>query len=308
MTKPVLIVDHLRKKYGNFVAVDDLSFTLKEGEVLGLLGPNGAGKTTTIQMLLGLTTMTSGKITYFGKNFLQHRSESLNLVNYGSAYDQVPARLTVWENLQVYARLYGVADRKKRIEFLLEQFELTEHRDKEVMSLSAGQKTRVNLCKAFINFPRVILLDEPTASLDPDIAARVREFIIRQQRNFGVAVLFTSHNMAEVTEVCDRVIFLKDGRVIAEDTPESLARKIKHAQLELLVGDGMKRTMAFAEKQKLNYVVADRFIRITIKEKEIAGFLAKLAKERISYSEISISKPTLEDFFLSVSRESDEAV
>lgn len=308
MTKSVLVVDHLRKQYGPFVAVDDLSFNLKEGEVLGLLGPNGAGKTTTIQMLLGLTTPTSGKISYFGKDFSKHRSESLNLVNYGSAYDQVPARLTVWENLQVYAQLYGVKDRKKRIDFLLEQFDLTEHRDKEVMSLSAGQKTRVNLCKAFINFPRVILLDEPTASLDPDIASKVREFIIKQQRNFGVAVLFTSHNMAEVTEVCDRVMFLKEGKLIAKDTPEGLAKKIQHAQLELLVGDGMKRTIGFAEKQKLEYTVTDRFIRITIREQDIASFLAELAKNRIDYNEISISKPTLEDFFLSVSREGHETV
>ena len=231
MEDVVLKVKNLTKEFGEFVAVSKVSFELKKGEILGLLGPNGAGKTTTIQMLLGTTTKTSGKIFYFGRDFDQHRSEILERVNFGSAYDEVPRRLTVWENLQVYARMYGVKDRQKRIEMLLEEFDVMELKHKQVMSLSAGQRTRVNLCKAFINFPRVILLDEPTASLDPEIASRVRRFIVKQQNKFGVAVLFTSHNMVEVTEVCDRVIFLRQGRIIAEDTPENLGKRV-NATLE----------------------------------------------------------------------------
>lgn len=303
MVEVVLDVANLTKQYGNFTAVDNISFQLHEGEVLGLLGPNGAGKTTTIHMLLGTTTLTNGQIKYFGKDFVKNRSEVLEQVNYGSAYDNVPSRLTIWENLQVYARLYGVKDRDKRITFLLEQFELDEFRNKQVAALSAGQKTRVNLCKAFINFPKVILLDEPTASLDPEIADKVRQFILRQQRKFGVGVLFTSHNMAEVAEVCDRVLFMRSGKIVAEDTPDGLAKKIKHAVVELIVGDGLRRVITLAEEEKLTYEVQERVIRITILEKAIPSFLTLLADKKISYSEISIEKPTLEDFFLVIAKE-----
>lgn len=219
----VLRVKNLTKKFGGFTAVDKISFELKKGEILGLLGPNGAGKTTTIQMLLGTLTPTSGEIVYFGKDFFKYRSEILQEVNYASAYSHLPWRLTVEENLQVYARMYGVKDRRRRIDRLLTEFDVSELGRKTMDGLSAGQKTRVTLCKAFINYPKLILLDEPTASLDPDIAARVRQFLLRQQREYGVSMLFTSHNMAEVTEVCDRVIFLKQGKIIAEDTPEKLA-------------------------------------------------------------------------------------
>ncbi len=301
MNDVVLEVKNLTKRYGTFSAVDGISFAVKRGEILGLLGPNGAGKTTTIHMLLGTTTLTSGEIEYFGKDFLKHRSELLESVNYASAYDNLPHRLTVWENLQVYARLYGVSDRQKRIEILLKEFDIEELKNKQVLSLSAGQKTRLSLCKAFINYPQVILLDEPTSSLDPDIAIRVRQFILKQQRKFGVAVLFTSHNMAEVTEVCDRVIFLQAGRIVAEDTPEGLAKKIKYTTLELLVGDGLKRTVAFAKAHQLDHEVEGRMIKIKIEEQGVAEFLAKLAEEKIAYSEISIEKPTLEDFFLEMS-------
>lgn len=229
----MLQVKNLTKKFpatgwsalgrGQFTAVDKISFELKKGEILGLLGPNGAGKTTTIQMLLGTLTPTSGQISYFGQDFFKHRSEVLQDVNYASAYSHLPWRLTVEENLQVYARMYGVQDRRRRIDRLMGEFEVSELRRKTVDALSAGQRTRVTLCKAFINYPKLILLDEPTASLDPDIASRVRQFLLAQQREYQVSMLFTSHNMAEVTDVCDRVIFLKQGQIIAEDTPEKLA-------------------------------------------------------------------------------------
>ena len=223
MEDAVLRVKNLTKKFGQFTAVDKISFELRRGEILGLLGPNGAGKTTTIQMLLGTLTPTSGEISYFGQDFFTHRSEILDQVNYASAYSHLPWRMTVEENLQVYARMYGVKDRRRRIDRLLHEFDVSELRHKTMDGLSAGQKTRVTLCKAFINYPKLILLDEPTASLDPDIAARVRQFLLQQQREYQVSMLFTSHNMTEVTEVCDRVIFLKTGQIIADDTPEKLA-------------------------------------------------------------------------------------
>lgn len=305
MSDVVLKVKSLTKKFGQFTAVDKISFELKKGEILGLLGPNGAGKTTTIQMLLGTLTPTSGEIVYFGKDFFEARSKVLEQVNYASAYSKLPWRMTAWENLQVYARLYGVPERDKRILRLMSEFEVSEMRHKTMDELSAGQATRVMLCKAFINYPQLILLDEPTASLDPDIAAKVRKFLLHQQREYQVSMLFTSHNMAEVAEVCDRVVFLKSGQVVAEDTPEGLARKIKQVKVELLVSEGLERLEGWCQKRKLNFQVEEKWARVNLDEKDIAGFLTGLAGEGVEYSEIGIEKPSLEDFFLAMSRRED---
>ncbi len=283
------------------LAVDHISFAIREGEIVGLLGSNGAGKTTTIQMLLGTTEKTSGEISYFGKSFAKQRSEVLQYVNYASAYTRLPWRMTVYENLMVYAKMYQVEKPKKRIDLLLEQFEMSEYVNKTVSSLSAGQSTRIILAKAFINFPRLLLLDEPTASLDPDIALGVRAFLIKQQRKHGVAMLLTSHNMAEVAEVCDRVIFLRQGKIFSEDTPEGLAKTIRNCTLRLWVGDGLKRLQAYACDRGYKVTVADREAVLVINEEEVAAFLALLAKQNIAYSKISIDKPTLEDYFLAVS-------
>lgn len=310
MAKVVLEVENLTKIFsGGFslkkmrrseptVAVDHISFEIHEGEIVGLLGPNGAGKTTTIQMLLGTTSETEGKLKFFGKDFKKHRSEILQEVNYASAYTRLPWRMTVWENLMVYAKMYQVEKPKERIEMLLEQFEMEEYAKKSISDLSAGQTTRVILAKAFINFPKLLLLDEPTASLDPDIAVSVRKFLLKQQKKYGVAMLFTSHNMAEVSEVCDRVVFLRKGKIFAEDTPDELAKTIKNCTLRLRVGDGLKRLKTFAERKGFEVRVKGREAEVVLKEKEVAGFLNKLARHNIKYSEISIDKPTLEDYFL----------
>jgi len=315
MSKVVLEVKNLTKIFsGAFslkkmkrgkstVAVDNISFNIKEGEIVGLLGANGAGKTTTTQMLLGTTEKTKGKIKFFGKDFDKYRQSILQEVNYASAYTQLPRQMTVYENLLVYAKMYQVENPKKRIAMLLQQFEMEDYRNKDIKSLSAGQVTRIILTKAFINFPRVLLLDEPTASLDPDIATSVRKFLLKQQKQYGVAMLFTSHNMSEVTEMCDRVVFLRKGKVVAEDTPEGLAKTIKHCSLRLLVGDGLKRLKIFAEGRNYQIKVKEREAEIMIKEEEVASFLNKLAKHNIQYSEISIKKPTLEDYFLQMTEE-----
>ncbi|MFH0943307.1 MAG: ABC transporter ATP-binding protein [Candidatus Beckwithbacteria bacterium] len=267
------------------VAVDKISFTIKEGEIVGLLGPNGAGKTTTIQMLLGTTAKTSGKILFFGKELEKHRSEILQEVNYASAYTRMPWNMTVWENLMVYAKLYQVKEPRPRIELLLKQFEMEKYAKMPIRELSSGQTTRIILTKAFINFPKLILLDEPTASLDPEIAASVRQFLIKQQEKYKVSMLFTSHNMAEVAEVCDRVIFLRKGKILAEDTPAGLARTIKECTVR--------------------YKVDGRETRVKIKEEEIASLLNDLAKRKIKYTEISIDKPSLEDYFLNWAKEKE---
>ena len=240
--EPILTVTDLTKIYPPekkggtpFTAVNSISFELFEGQILGLLGPNGAGKSTTISMLLGNLSPTSGNIAYFGKNFATHRSEIMNTVTFASTYIRMPWRLSVMENLRVYAFLYGVSEAtfQERAKKFLSFFDVWSQRDKTMSQLSAGQITRIMLAKAFIPYPRVVLLDEPTASLDPDIAHQVRAFVQEQQKTFNTSILYTSHNMDEVSEVCDRVLFLKNGTVIANDTPAKLAGSLHTAKMVL---------------------------------------------------------------------------
>lgn len=304
--KYVLEVDNLVKKFGppvgGFFAVSDISFDLKEGEILGFLGPNGAGKTTTIQMLLGILTPTSGRIHYFGKDLNQNHEEILEKVNFSSTYTNLPWRLKVKEALFYSSYLYNISFRKRRLEKIANIFRLERIWNQEIAGLSSGQLTRLNLAKAFLNFPRVLLLDEPTASLDPESADYIRQFLMNQRKEFGVSILFTSHNMPEVTEVCDRVIFIQDGKIFAEDTPENLPKRIKKVRLTLGLTDGFKRTVELLNELKLKHEISKRNIQIEINEKEISTFLNKLAEKQIVYAEISIEKPTLEDFFLEVVR------
>lgn len=311
-----LIVKNLTKKFEtssffklrektSFVAVDNISFNLQEGEILGLLGANGAGKTTTIHMLLGILTHTSGQIEYFGKNFFKHKSEILQNVSFASTYVNLPSHLTINENLLIHGRLYGFSgvELNHRIEKFLKFFDMWSLRGRLFSGLSSGQRTRVALAKAFLTSPKIILLDEPTASLDPDIAHQIREFILEQQRNFGLSVLFTSHNMDEVAYVCNRVLVLQNGKIIASDKPENLASSVSMTKVQLVVGDGLKRTINFVEKMKLNYKLIERSIEIEINEHQVAQLLSGLAHESVSYSEISIARPTLEDYFLQIANQ-----
>lgn len=307
---PVLVVDQLTKIFpakqkdqSPFVAVDHISFSLGSGEILGLLGPNGAGKTTTIQMLLSTLTPTSGSIRYFGKDFFTDRSAILQDVGFASTYVSLPAHLTVSENLMVHGRLYKLSGGKlqARIEKFLKAFGVWDLRSKESGGLSAGQKTRVMLAKAFISHPKIVLLDEPTAALDPDIAHEVRRFILNQQREEQVSVLFTSHNMDEVTTVCDRVLVLKNGTFIANNTPDALAASVSTTRVHLVVGDGLKRTVSYALAHNLIHSIQDRAIAIEVDENNIAQLLTGLAHVGVSYSQIWIEKPSLEDYFLSIS-------
>jgi ABC-2 type transport system ATP-binding protein len=294
----ILEVKNLIKKFNKFTAVDNISFSLKEGEILGLLGPNGAGKTTTIQMLLGVLTPTSGEIIYFGKNLKSHREPILEQVNFSSTYVQLPWRLTVMENLNFFSYFYQINNRKDRINKVINTFRLEKLANKAIHQLSAGQITRVNLAKAFINFPKVLLLDEPTASLDPEVASYIREFLLNERKKFNVSIIITSHNMAEVEEVCDRVIFINHGKIVADDTPDHLAKTIEICHLELMIKDGLKRTIEICQKSRIKYNLRGRYIIIDIKERNIAEFLRDLMNKGVYYDEISIEKPTLEDYFL----------
>lgn len=298
MQNVVLEVKNLTKKFGSFMAVENLSFSIKEGEILGLLGPNGAGKTTTIHMLLDLTTPTAGEITYFGKPFKKAREEILKDVNFSSTYISMPWLFTVNEILSIFASLYEVPDRKNRIQKLLHEFELEDLANRQFYMLSAGEKTRLFLTKAFINYPKIILLDEPTASLDPDIAVKVRAFLKKQRKAYNVSMLFTSHNMPEVEEMCDRILILHHGKIIDEGTPSDLVRKITDCIVELTIAKDKKRASSFLQKKGLPFEEEKNIFKIPVDEKNIADLLALFAHEGIDYDAISINKPNLEDYFL----------
>jgi ABC-2 type transport system ATP-binding protein len=259
-------------------------------------------------MLLSVLTPTSGDIVYFGKDLSSHRSEILQNVSFASTYINLPWRLTVKENLLVYGKLYGLSRNEivERMKHFLGFFGISDKINKVMSFLSAGQLTRVMLVKAFLAYPKVVLLDEPTASLDPDVAVQVREFVQHQREKYKVSVLFTSHNMNEVHQVCDRVIFLRKGKIVAKGKPEELAAKAKSTNLRLKVGDGLKRTKILARKMDLDYQVIERDIEIKIEEKRIAEFLSGLAKIGVDYYGIDIVKPTLEDYFIQLSSIKDK--
>ena len=297
----VLQAKNLTKQFGDFVAANNISLELKEGEILGLLGPNGAGKTTTIQMLLGVLTPTSGRVFYFGKNFYANRTEILERVNFSSTYTNLPWDLSVSDNLSYLSYLYKIENRKQRISELVKNFQLEELMDQRISELSAGQITRVNLTKAFINSPKVLLLDEPTASLDPDVANYIREFLLERREKEKLSMIFTSHNMSEVEEICDRVVFINHGKIVADDTPEKLARTIEICHVDLLT-ENPQILMDFCRGKNLNCKKEGKHVVVDVKEKQLPEFLNQLAMSKISYREISIDKPTLEDYFLENAR------
>jgi len=222
----------LTRVFDGITVLDRFSFKLQRGEVLGLLGANGAGKTTAMNMLLGLTTPTSGSINAFGVDMFRNRVEVLKRVNFSSAYTSLPSNLKVWQNLKVFSLIYGVKDYKRKMTELLELFEISDLRNRVNGHLSAGESTRVNLCKALLNDPELLLLDEPTASLDPDIADKVRKTIRKVQAERKISILYTSHNMRDIEEVCDRVIFLHKGKVVAEGTPTQILEQSQQSSLE----------------------------------------------------------------------------
>lgn len=232
ITTPVLQVRHLQKRFGDFTAVNDVSFSIRPGEILGLLGPNGAGKTTTIHMLLGLITPTSGSVHVFGMDLETHREQILQQVNFSSTYISMPLALTVEENLWVVARLYGLSDIKRRVDEIVKKLDMEEFRQKITRKLSSGQMTRLTLAKAFLTEPKILFLDEPTASLDPDIAHKIRALLKEERRSAGLSILYTSHNMREMEEMSDRIIFLQRGKIVAEGTAQEIVARFGQADLE----------------------------------------------------------------------------
>ena len=226
----VVEVNHLTMTFGKFKAVDDLSFSIDAGEIVGLIGPNGAGKTTTVHILVGLIRQSSGTVRLFGNTLDSDRERILERLNFTSPYAGFPPLLSVFENLMIFARIYNVARPAARIMELLDSFGIGRMRDRQVSLLSSGEYTRVLLCKAFLNYPQLLLLDEPTAHLDPSSAAEVREVLLDLQRRLGTTILITSHNMREVQRVCTRILFLNHGRIVASGTPLEVTRQILSGQ------------------------------------------------------------------------------
>ena len=232
MQPAILKVRDLTKHFGNVTSVDGVSFDIFRGEVLGLLGANGAGKTTAINMVLGIVTPTGGRIEVFGKELMANRIEVLRQMNFCSTYTQLPGNLRIWQNLKVFGQIYRVPNLNSRIDEVLEMLEISHLKKRVSGELSAGEGTRLNLCKALLNRPRLLLLDEPTASLDPDIADKVRGVVKRIRDEEGTTILYTSHNMRDVEEVCDRVVFMHKGKVLFTGTPEETLHHFEEKSLE----------------------------------------------------------------------------
>ncbi|HWF75925.1 MAG TPA: ABC transporter ATP-binding protein [Caulobacteraceae bacterium] len=232
MTAPVLLAERLCKSFGALKAVDDVSFQVARGEIVGLVGPNGAGKTTTINMVLGVLAPTSGRVEIEGIDLARDRSRALAVTNFAAVYAPLPGNLTVEQNLRVFGMIYLVNDLQQRIEQLLERFDLKRFRRTKAGVLSSGEQTRLALAKALLNRPRLLLLDEPTASIDPSTARDIRAGISGLVDAGDCGVLWTSHNMYEVEAVCDRVLFLSRGRILLEGDPKQLPRQHGAASLD----------------------------------------------------------------------------
>jgi ABC-2 type transport system ATP-binding protein len=304
LAEQVLVAEALLKNFGDFRAVDEISFTVNRGEVVGLLGPNGAGKTTTIHMLIGLTHHDGGSITYFGKDFRRNRSECLQRINFTSSYNSVQHRITVRENLRVFAGLYCISNADKKISDLVEYFEVGDLMKQTYWRLSAGQRTRVNLIKSLLNDPELLLMDEPTASLDPDIADKTLSLIERLRAEQSLSILYTSHNMAEVERICDTVVFLDHGRIVAHDTPAGLTKLIPTSQVRIVFdsehGDVARRWLE--GNQHAHEFTGHVSAAISVSERDIPKVLFGLSEAGVNITDIEIDKPDLEDVFLQLAR------
>jgi ABC-2 type transport system ATP-binding protein len=306
----ILEVDGLVKRYGRFCAVDGISFEVPRGAVVGLLGPNGAGKTTTVQMLTGVTLPDGGAIRYFGLDLARHRQACLQRINFASSFNTLQTRISVRENLLVFAQLYRVPQAAARIARLAEGLDSTELLGQRFLTLSAGQKTRVNLIKSLLNDPELVLMDEPTASLDPDIADRTLTLIERLRAERELSILYTSHEMDEVTRLCDEVIFLDRGRIVARGTPRELTARLATARLRLTLADERARVEAALAGQphparllEGGAATAGRCVaELDLPEAAVPQALFGLRDAGLGIVDIDLRKPTLEDVFLQISR------
>ena len=235
----MLKVSKLFKSFNNKMIIKNISFDVTDNSIVGILGKNGAGKTTLLGMLMGLISPSSGEINVFGKNLKNHKNEILKKINFQSPYIDLPKKMTVEQNLFFYARLYGVKYFKDVIENLVEDLKMEELLKKNYGSLSAGQKTKVNLCKALLNTPKLLLLDEPTASLDPETSIFIRNFLLKYKKLHKSSIIITSHNLDEIQSICSEIILLKSGRINSQGDLKYLLKKNNYSSLEdFFLGQG----------------------------------------------------------------------
>jgi ABC-2 type transport system ATP-binding protein len=246
---------------------------------------------------------TAGKIRYFGKDFAKHRQASLQRINYASAYNSLQFRISVEDNLRVFAGLYGVRKPKQKIAELLDYFEIRRLANEKYRNLSAGEKTRVNLIKALLNDPELILMDEPTASLDPDIADKVLELIEKLRAERQLAILFTSHNMSEVERVCDRVAFLNKGEIVSLDTPQNHTKQLKEVVLRLRIAEKRQAAEAVLREQGLTFTNPEtQVLEIKTTAARVGRIIGSITAEDIPIHDIDLQKPDLKDVFLEIAR------
>lgn len=248
MQKEILKIENLTKYYDSFLAVDNVSFCVYEGEIVGLLGPNGAGKTTIINIILGVLEQDKGNIKILGKDFKNYKTELMKKINFTATYCNLPGNLSVYQNLYIFGLLYEVENLKQKIEFLKQEFSLKDIIDKKVGLLSSGELAKVNLAKVFINDPILIFLDEPTSSLDPSVAKEIRNKILKKSKEQKISILWTSHNMSEVEEVCDRVLFISHGKILVEGNPKELPKLYNKKSLEELFIHLAKESCVFEKE------------------------------------------------------------
>jgi ABC-2 type transport system ATP-binding protein len=300
--QPILEVENLTKLYGSFRAVNGISFSVPKGKIVGLLGPNGAGKTTTIHMLVGVTLPDGGTIRYFGRELHKEPEFCRQRMNFASAFNTLQGRITVYENLLVFARLYGMRHPGPRIRELAEYFSATPLLNQRFITLSAGQKTRVNLMKSLLNDPEIVLMDEPTASLDPDIADRTLSLIEKLRAERELSIVYTSHEMDEVTRICDEVIFLDRGRIVAQDTPRELTKRIARAQLRVTFS-GDRELVATALRPAFPDAELDtNVVTVNTEEALVPRAIFAIGNAGVEVLDIDIKKATLEDLFLQIAR------
>jgi len=302
---PLLTIRDLRKSYDNVEALKGVSFSVEHGEIFGLLGPNGAGKSTTINILLGLILADSGHIEVFGQDFARHAVAIRRRMNVAAAFTSLNGVLTVRENLRVYGHIYGVKNIRARIDELLERFEITDLADKKLQYLSSGQHTRVTLCKGLINDPELLLLDECTVGLDPDIAEKTRRALKEFQREKKTTILFTSHNMTEVEELCGRIAFLSKGQILRIDTTEHITQLIPQQTLTIRFRSGTAMTtLPLPTNLPPVEVGTDSTLRFILhdSEQQLDTILRHFTQSGATIADVQLVRPTLEDVFIKVAR------
>ncbi len=303
----IIEIKKLSKSYGKVKALDSVSFNIKKGEIFGLLGPNGAGKSTLINIVAGILTKDSGSVKVFGKEFEKNEESIKQRMNVTSAYSFLSGILTIEQNLKVYGRLYNVKNLNKRIEFLLKQFKIWDIRKKKVHSLSSGQSMRVNVCKGLINNPKILFLDECTVGLDPDIARITRDIIKDFNKKTGATILFTSHIMSEVEELCNRIAFLHKGKILKIDTADNFKKLIgkEIVEIDFINNINKDKIKEILSKIKSNILVLKKKkLKFEIyNDEELHKIIHIFFKKKFKIKDIKILKPTLDEIFIKISRD-----